>query len=117
MDGKIEVAVEYGGVNFADIYTRQGLREIKCPFVMGIECAGKITAIGERVFNPDFKVSNSRHSARRIIFFFFRLDKILYAMTLKLVYTEKRFVLIQSNVLFYQTILILKMDVWCSLTI
>ncbi|XP_063904058.1 synaptic vesicle membrane protein VAT-1 homolog [Zophobas morio] len=47
LDGRIEVKVEYGGVNFADLYTRQGLMyQKKLPFVLGMECVGTITAVG-----------------------------------------------------------------------
>ena len=39
-------------MNFADIYTRQGLvREGNLPFVMGLECSGLVTNIGSHVTN------------------------------------------------------------------
>ncbi|XP_044252656.1 synaptic vesicle membrane protein VAT-1 homolog isoform X2 [Tribolium madens] len=45
--GNVEVKVEYGGVNFADLYTRQGLmHNKKLPFVLGMECVGTVAAIG-----------------------------------------------------------------------
>lgn len=52
----VEVDVYYCGVNFADLYTRQGLipRE-QMPFVLGMECSGIITNVGEQVDNK-FKV-------------------------------------------------------------
>lgn len=47
LEGHVEVKVEYAGVNFADIYTRQGLiPNRKFPFVLGLECVGTITALG-----------------------------------------------------------------------
>jgi hypothetical protein len=52
---KVEVKVEYGGVNFADLYTRQGLMHNKeLPFVLGMECVGTVSAIGEA--RTDLKV-------------------------------------------------------------
>lgn len=55
LDGKIEVKVEYGGLNFADLYTRQGLMlDRKLPFVLGMECSGIVTAIG--VDKSEFQV-------------------------------------------------------------
>ncbi|XP_028149542.2 synaptic vesicle membrane protein VAT-1 homolog [Diabrotica virgifera virgifera] len=57
LNGNIEVKVEYGGLNFADIYTRRGLVAAKeLPFVLGIECTGVITAIGEDVKDTGFEV-------------------------------------------------------------
>ncbi|CAH1116260.1 unnamed protein product [Phaedon cochleariae] len=57
LDDTIEIKVEYGGLNFADLYTRQGLMaNKKLPFVLGIECTGIITSIGSNVSNTDFKV-------------------------------------------------------------
>ncbi|XP_056633105.1 synaptic vesicle membrane protein VAT-1 homolog [Diorhabda sublineata] len=57
LEGNLEVKVEYGGVNFADIYTIKGLvADKKLPFVLGIECSGVITAIGDNVKNDNFKV-------------------------------------------------------------
>lgn len=55
-DDDIEVEVYYCGLNFADLYTRQGLipnREL--PFVLGIECSGIITAVGSTA-NDQFEV-------------------------------------------------------------
>ncbi|GLV34967.1 Fatty acid synthase 1 [Carabus blaptoides fortunei] len=58
--GSKDVAVDvyYCGVNFADLYTRQGLnpRE-QMPFVLGMECSGIITNVGEQVGNK-FKVGD-----------------------------------------------------------
>ncbi|XP_018561273.1 synaptic vesicle membrane protein VAT-1 homolog [Anoplophora glabripennis] len=47
LDGLIEVKVDCGGLNFADLYTRQGLMlDKKLPFVLGMECTGTVTAVG-----------------------------------------------------------------------
>nr|XP_023026008.1 synaptic vesicle membrane protein VAT-1 homolog [Leptinotarsa decemlineata] len=60
LDGKIEVLVKYGGLNFADLYTRQGLMVDKpLPFILGMECTGIITAIGPNLRNTDFKVGQA----------------------------------------------------------
>lgn len=49
------VKVELCGVNFSDIYTRQGfLRQLKTPRVLGAECYGTIETLGKDVKN--FKV-------------------------------------------------------------
>ncbi|KAJ8943091.1 hypothetical protein NQ318_009165 [Aromia moschata] len=47
LEGNIEIEVDYGGVNFADLYVRQGLvSHMKLPSVLGIECTGTVTAVG-----------------------------------------------------------------------
>lgn len=49
------VKVELCGINFSDIYTRQGfLRQLKTPRVLGAECYGTIKTLGKDVNN--FKV-------------------------------------------------------------
>lgn len=48
--GDVQVAVAVCGMNFSDLYTRQGLlRELQPPFVLGAECAGEVTAVGAAV--------------------------------------------------------------------
>jgi threonine dehydrogenase-like Zn-dependent dehydrogenase len=48
--GDVRVAVAVCGLNFSDLYTRQGLlRNKQPPFVLGIECAGEVTAVGASV--------------------------------------------------------------------
>jgi len=55
LEGNVEVEVKFCGMNFADLYTRQGLMpDRKLPFVLGMECAGVIKASG--VENGDLKV-------------------------------------------------------------
>ncbi len=41
------------GLNFADIYTRQGLvrNEPGPPFIMGLECSGLVVSVGSKVEN------------------------------------------------------------------
>ncbi|XP_018330251.1 synaptic vesicle membrane protein VAT-1 homolog [Agrilus planipennis] len=42
----VEVKVNFCGMNFADLYTRQGLiTNKKTPFVLGMECAGVVSAV------------------------------------------------------------------------
>ncbi|XP_063243054.1 synaptic vesicle membrane protein VAT-1 homolog [Bacillus rossius redtenbacheri] len=51
-EDEVELQVVACGLNFADVYTRQGLlRDRSPPFVMGMECAGKVTVVGSRVTN------------------------------------------------------------------
>lgn len=53
---QIKVAVEYCGINFADVYHVFGrLLERPTPYVLGLECVGEITELGSDVKN--FKVS------------------------------------------------------------
>lgn len=57
LDGLIEVKIEYGGLNFADLYVRKGLMpNKKLPFILGMEGVGTITAVGSNE-SSDFKVS------------------------------------------------------------
>lgn len=48
LEGNVEVEVKYCGLNFADLYTRLGLIPKEVPFVLGIECTGIITKIGDK---------------------------------------------------------------------
>ncbi|XP_065206337.1 synaptic vesicle membrane protein VAT-1 homolog [Planococcus citri] len=49
-ENDIEVKVKYCGVNFADLYVRQGLiQNIKLPHVPGLECMGIINKVGNKV--------------------------------------------------------------------
>lgn len=51
----VRVKVQLCGVNFSDIYTRQGfLRQLKIPRVLGAECYGTIETLGQDV--KDFEV-------------------------------------------------------------
>lgn len=46
----VRVKVQLCGVNFSDIYTRQGfLRQLKTPRVLGAECYGTVEAFGKDV--------------------------------------------------------------------
>lgn len=46
----MRVAVEYCGVNFADVYHIQGqLVQCSTPYVLGLECAGKVSEIGSDI--------------------------------------------------------------------
>lgn len=47
--GQVRVAVEAAGVNFIDTYQRSGLYPRPTPFVLGLEGAGKIEAVGDGV--------------------------------------------------------------------
>lgn len=47
LKGLVEVKVEYAGLNFSDIFFRQGLStNRKLPLILGLECVGTITALG-----------------------------------------------------------------------
>jgi NADPH:quinone reductase len=43
------VEVEASGVNFIDVYHRQGVYPMPTPFVLGGECAGRVLAVGAEV--------------------------------------------------------------------
>ncbi|XP_059470512.1 synaptic vesicle membrane protein VAT-1 homolog [Neocloeon triangulifer] len=45
--GHVEVKVHACGVNFADLYMRQGLmRNLQPPLTLGMECSGEVSALG-----------------------------------------------------------------------
>lgn len=45
--GQVRIEVAYAGVNFIDVYQRQGVYPMDTPFVLGMEAAGTVEAIGE----------------------------------------------------------------------
>lgn len=47
--GEVLVEVAASGVNFIDVYQRQGVYPIPTPFVLGMECAGRVVALGDGV--------------------------------------------------------------------
>jgi NADPH2:quinone reductase len=47
--GQVLVEVAASGVNFIDVYKRQGVYPMPVPFVMGEECAGRVVAVGAGV--------------------------------------------------------------------
>jgi NADPH2:quinone reductase len=47
--GQLLVEVEASGVNFIDVYQREGVYPIPTPFVLGGECAGRVLAVGADV--------------------------------------------------------------------
>jgi NADPH:quinone reductase-like Zn-dependent oxidoreductase len=58
--GDVQVAVAVCGVNFSDLYTRQGLlRELQPPLVLGTECAGEVTAVGTAVTHIKVSISST----------------------------------------------------------
>jgi NADPH2:quinone reductase len=46
---QLVVEVEASGVNFIDVYQRQGVYAVPTPFVLGGECAGRVIALGAEV--------------------------------------------------------------------
>ncbi len=47
--GEVQVEVAAAGVNFIDVYKRQGVYPVQTPFVLGEEGAGTVTAVGDDV--------------------------------------------------------------------
>ena len=47
--GEVQVEVAAAGVNFIDVYKRQGVYPVATPFVLGEEGAGTVTAVGSGV--------------------------------------------------------------------
>lgn len=47
--GQVVIEVAASGVNFKDVYRRQGVYPGPTPFVLGEECAGRVIAIGQGV--------------------------------------------------------------------
>jgi NADPH2:quinone reductase len=48
-EGELVVAVAASGVNFMDVYRREGIYPGEPPFVLGAECAGRVVAVGPGV--------------------------------------------------------------------
>lgn len=48
-DGQVQVRIAAVGVNFIDVYKRQGVYPMETPFVLGEEGAGIVTAVGAGV--------------------------------------------------------------------
>jgi NADPH2:quinone reductase len=47
--GELVVEVAASGVNFMDVYQREGIYDVPTPFVPGVECAGRVAAVGAGV--------------------------------------------------------------------
>jgi len=47
--GEVLVAIEFAGINFFDVYQRQGVYPIPVPFTLGTEAAGTVVAVGPDV--------------------------------------------------------------------
>jgi NADPH:quinone reductase len=47
--GQVLVAIEFAGVNFIDVYQREGVYPIPVPFTLGNEAAGTVVAVGADV--------------------------------------------------------------------
>lgn len=48
-EGQVQIEVSAAGVNFIDVYQRQGVYPLSTPFVLGNEGAGTVTAVGDGV--------------------------------------------------------------------
>lgn len=49
--GQALVRIEAAGINFIDVYQRQGTYPVKLPFIPGLEASGVVEAVGEGVKN------------------------------------------------------------------
>jgi NADPH2:quinone reductase len=54
--GQVLVAIEYAGVNFYDVYQREGHYPVTMPFTPGTEAAGRVVAVGPEV--SDFRIGD-----------------------------------------------------------
>ena len=54
--GQVLVGIDYAGVNFFDVYQREGLYPIAMPFTPGTEAAGTVIAVGPEV--SDFRAGD-----------------------------------------------------------
>jgi NADPH2:quinone reductase len=54
--GHVVIAIEYAGVNFYDVYQREGHYPIAMPFTPGTEAAGRVVAVGVDV--SDFHIGD-----------------------------------------------------------
>jgi NADPH:quinone reductase len=61
--GEALVKIHAAGVNFVDIYHRRGYYPMKLPFIPGLEAAGVVEAVGEKVpkFRPGDRVAYTGH--------------------------------------------------------
>jgi len=61
--GQALVKIHVAGVNFVDIYQRRGYYPVKLPFIPGLEAAGEVEAVGEKVteFRPGDRVAYTGH--------------------------------------------------------
>jgi NADPH2:quinone reductase len=50
--GQVAVKVEAAGVNYIDVYQRNGLYKVATPFTLGQEAAGVVSAVGAGVTDP-----------------------------------------------------------------
>ena len=60
--GELEIDVEAAGVNFIEIYQREGLYQMQRPYTPGSEAAGTVRAVGAGVteFRPGDRVVSSK---------------------------------------------------------
>jgi NADPH2:quinone reductase len=71
--GQLLVEVEASGVNFIDVYKREGGYPVPTPFVLGEECAGRVLAVGAEVteFAPGDVVAtaagNGTHATAAVV--------------------------------------------------
>lgn len=90
----LEVQVKYCGVNFADLYMRQGLiPTISLPCILGLECVGIVNEIGSKIMSFEVSIwfcfllyKNGTYYNPHI----FRKDSVSYATTVMVVYIEKQ---------------------------
>src|SRR5665213_2628375 len=54
--GQVLIALEFAGVNFIDVYQREGMYPLPMPFTLGTEGAGTVVAVGAEP--GDFKVGD-----------------------------------------------------------
>ncbi len=61
--GQALVKIHTAGVNFVDIYHRRGYYPVKLPFIPGLEAAGVVEAVGDKVmeFRPGDRVAYTGH--------------------------------------------------------
>jgi NADPH2:quinone reductase len=58
--GQLLVEVAASGVNFIDVYQREGVYDVPTPFVLGLECAGTVVEVGDDV--ADLRAAATRSS-------------------------------------------------------
>jgi NADPH2:quinone reductase len=61
--GEVLVRIHAAGVNFVDIYQRTGFYAVKVPFIPGLEAAGVVEAVGDKVteFRTGDRVAYTGH--------------------------------------------------------
>ena len=67
--GEVRLRQEAAGLNFIDVYQREGIYKMPTPFGLGMECAGEVIAVGNgKVLDNGTKLSLDVKAGDKILF-------------------------------------------------